>query len=100
MRPSLISGCPSLARSEAIRLTQAAFDAAGVSAPLPTYRVDGLPALTDPRPAPARPAPPPPVAAPVQDVEATEEKELEKIVDQERAELARDDLLRENAQEE
>ncbi|WP_299877993.1 mechanosensitive ion channel family protein [uncultured Sulfitobacter sp.] len=89
-----------LARSEAIRLTQAAFDAAGISAPLPTYRIDGLPAMAGHPPAPKRAPAPSPVAAPVQDVEATEEKELEKIVDLERAELARDDLLRENAQEE
>lgn len=89
-----------LARSEAIRLTQAAFDAAKISAPLPTYRVDGLPAVADQPAAPRRAPTTPPAAAPAQDVEATADKELEKIVDLERAELARDDLLRENAQEE
>ena len=91
-----------LARSEAIRLTQAAFDAAGVAAPLPTYRIDGLaggvPAPLADRPQPSKSADPTP--APAHDVEATADKELAKIVDQERAELARNDLLRENAQEE
>lgn len=91
-----------LARSEAIRLTQAAFDAAGVSAPLPTYRIDGLPQTTSQtRPETPKGSKPKEVtAAPVQDVEATADKELAKIVDQERAELARNDLLTENAQEE
>lgn len=91
-----------LARSEAIRLTQAAFDAAGIAAPVPTYRLENPAAalgtsVTETPPAPReQPATP----APAQDVEATADKELEKIVDQERAELARRDLLNASASEE
>ncbi|UWR14608.1 mechanosensitive ion channel domain-containing protein [Sulfitobacter sp. M368] len=91
-----------LARSEAIRLTQAALDGAGMAAPVPGYRIENLPAvLQAPAPAPEEPKESrPPAPAPVQDVEATADKELEKIVDQERAELARRDLLNMNASEE
>ena len=90
-----------LARSEAIRLTQATFDAAGIAAPLPTYRLESVP--TGPGPAapqlsPAKVPQTPPTLA--QDVDATADKELEKIVDQERAELARRDLLTLDASEE
>ncbi len=91
-----------LARSEAIRLTQAAFDAAQIAAPLPGYRIENLPHPSGVAPkAPAEPAKTPMATpAPAHDVEATADKELEKIVDQERAELARRDLLNENASEE
>lgn len=91
-----------LARSEAIRLTQAAFDAAGISAPLPSYRIENLPGTATPAQGRRADAPQQETAAPapVQDVEATAEKELEKIVDQERAELSRRDLLNVNATEE
>lgn len=91
-----------LARSEAIRLTQAAYDAEGIAAPLPSYRIENLPSVLQPadkktvstKPAaPARPAP-------VQEVSATQDQELEKIVDQERAELSRHDLLSDTASEE
>jgi len=91
-----------LARSEAIRLTQAAYDAEGIAAPLPSYRIENLPSVLQPadkkpvstKPdAPARPAP-------VQEVSATLDQELEKIVDQERAELSRHDLLSDTASEE
>ena len=91
-----------LARSEAIRLTQAAFEAAGMAAPFPTYRLDTGGAeitrlLAETKAEPATPPAPP---APVQDVDATADKELEQIVDQERAELSRRDLLTDNATEE
>lgn len=91
-----------LARSEAIRLTQAAFDAAGISAPLPSYRIENLPGTATPAQDRRADAPQQETAAPApaQDVEATAEKELEKIVDQERAELSRRDLLNVNATEE
>ena len=91
-----------LARSEAIRLTQAALDQAGLAAPVPTYRIENLPeGLTKAPEPPAQGAKSAPlVPAPVQDVDATEEKQLEEIVDQERAELARNDLLNLNASEE
>jgi small conductance mechanosensitive channel len=90
-----------LARSEAIRLTQAAFDTAGISAPVPTYRLENMPTpsttgVTAKPASPAQKAAP----APVHDVEATADKELAEIVDQERAELARSDLLNVNAGEE
>jgi small conductance mechanosensitive channel len=91
-----------LARSEAIRLTQAAFDNAGILGPLPLYRIESFPPASGDAPEPARPRAPEPAAepAPVQDVDATADKELERIVDQERADLARRDLLRTNAREE
>jgi len=91
-----------LARSEAIRLTQAAFAAAGMAAPFPTYRLQTFAeAPAAPQPPTAAPEPvPTPQPAPVQDVDATADKELEQIVDQERAELSRHDLLTENASEE
>ena len=77
-----------LARSEAIRLVMAAFDAAGHKMPEPTYRV-----VSAQQPDPEKPAPDqkrhspatPPSATPAQDVEAKADKALEKIVDQERA---------------
>jgi small-conductance mechanosensitive channel len=91
-----------LARSEAIRLTQAALDKAGIAAPLPTYRIEGL-TSTDTASAPPRTqvaTAEEVVPAPVQDVDATADKALAKIIDQERADLSRDDLLTETAREE
>jgi small-conductance mechanosensitive channel len=91
-----------LARSEAIRLTQAAFESAGIAAPVPTYRLEsftkGLSHPPDAIKAAKMDAPPPP--APAQSVDASADKELDNIVDQERAELARRDLLNENSSEE
>ncbi len=91
-----------LARSEAIRLTQAAFDGAGFLSPQPTYRLSNFPSDTARSSEAHQPTTPEPAAepAPVQDVDATADKELEKIVDQERAELSRRDLLRPDASEE
>ncbi|MEW9921126.1 mechanosensitive ion channel domain-containing protein [Marimonas sp. MJW-29] len=91
-----------LARSEAIRLTQAAFDGAGMAAPFPTYRIEtaGLELPAPESGAAAEPAKPAPAPAPVQDVDASEDKALEKIVDQERAELARSDLLTDEPRQE
>ncbi len=91
-----------LARSEAIRLTQAAFDTAEISAPVPTYRVENLNGVAPSQREPQKPVekPAPATPAPVQEVEAKADKELEKIVDQERAELSRDDLLSTDADEE
>ncbi|MFC6637037.1 mechanosensitive ion channel [Sulfitobacter sp. JBTF-M27] len=91
-----------LARSEAIRLTQAAFEAAGMAAPFPTYRLDtgGAEITRLSAETKAEPATPPAPPAPVQDVDATADKELEQIVDQERAGLSRRDLLTDNATEE
>lgn len=91
-----------MARSEAIRLCQATLDNAGIAAPLPGYRIDGMPVgqgqPETPEQKPAKPAPAVPAAA--QTVDATADKELEKIVDLERAELARHDLLTADATEE
>lgn len=91
-----------LARSEAIRLTQAAFDAAGISAPFPTYRLEAADADVPKvfKGHTAQPMPPVARPAPAQDVEAKADKELEKIVEQEREELSRRDLLNLNASEE
>ncbi len=85
-----------LARSEAIRLVQAAYDKAGIGAQAPAYRI-----LTEPQPDAAQPkaaAQEPPYMAP-QAVDATEDKQLEQIVELERAE-EHSDLLRENADQE
>lgn len=88
-----------LARSEAIRLTQAAFDAAGIAAPVPTYRLENADFAPQTSQATQK-LPQSYITAPVHDVDATADKELEKIVDQERAELARHDLLNINTSEE
>ena len=89
-----------LARSEAIRLTQAAFDHAGVAAPVPTYRLQGMNALADAPSPPRSPASLGVEPRAAHDVEATAEKELATIVDQERSERAREDLLNTRAQKE
>ncbi len=86
-----------LARSEAIRLTMAAFTAKGVAMPEPTYRVIGVGAAESPD---TPPAPAPPAAAPPRHVEASADKHLEAIMEQERADPARDDLLSPRAPEE
>tara|TARA_R110002020_G_scaffold225869_1_gene436138 strand:+ start:16079 stop:17401 length:1323 start_codon:yes stop_codon:yes gene_type:complete len=92
-----------LARSEAIRLVQAAYDAAGVGAAAPAYRVllEGTAPATgennQPSASEGKPADPKP--APVQDVDAAEDEQLSRIVDQERAEKHAD-LLRTNANQE
>jgi len=84
---------PTLARSEAIRLTTEAFEAAGVAAP------------GGPRPRPEaglKPAVPDDTGAGmvVGDVAATADEELEKIVTQEREALKSGDLLNRQAPEE
>ncbi len=92
-----------LARSEAIRLVQAAYEAAGLGAQAPAYRllhegagftaqIPAKPAKTDPTAAELPPAP-------AQTVDAVEDKQLAKIVGQERAEEL-SDLLRDNADQE
>lgn len=89
------------ARGEAIRLTLSAFDAAGLTAPPPAYRLitqseSSGTAQRDSPPAPTESANP----APVQAVEAQADRELTRIVAQERAELPREDLLSVDAAEE
>jgi small-conductance mechanosensitive channel len=91
-----------LARSEAIRLVQAAYDTAGIGAQPPAYRLlTGGTIIADQSPqvqekefeGPDLPPTPP------QGVDAIEDKQLEQIVDMERAEK-HSDLLRENADQE
>ena len=91
-----------LARSEAIRLTQAAYDAARIAAPVPSYRIETHPIASTIPAQPSKPDQSPRVQAPppVQDVDAKQDAELAKIVDQERIELSRHDLLSETASEE
>ncbi len=95
-----------LARSEAQRLCLIAFDAAGISMPEPTFRIVGpTPAIQSP--APAEPvqsahlmAAPEPVDLEAQEVAATADAELERIVDAERREQSDGDLLNRAAPEE
>ena len=92
-----------LARSEAIRLCQAALDTAGIAAPFPTTRVflERDAAGAENVEAPPRTERPKPAApAEAQDVAATADKQLARIVDQERAELPQSDLLNKNARTE
>ena len=92
-----------LARSEAIRLCQAALDAADIAAPFPTRRVliERKGAQSDSKAeAGARATKVTEPPGEVQDVTATAEKELARIVEQERAELPQSDLLSRAAREE
>ena len=92
-----------LARSEAIRLVQAAYDSVGIGAQAPAYRLlheGDMPRADNSKPSqPAARQGPDAPPAPVQDVEAVEDKQLADIVDQERG-GERSDLLRENAVQE
>ncbi|MEM6304399.1 MAG: mechanosensitive ion channel family protein [Pseudomonadota bacterium] len=100
------------AKSEAIRVALAAFDAAGIEMPEPTYRLitqgGAAPELPTGGPREARTAPPAqPVDAAqvvedagVQVVDTSQDKALEKLVDDERADRERPDLLRREAAEE
>ncbi|GKY87029.1 mechanosensitive ion channel family protein [Sinisalibacter aestuarii] len=90
------------ARSEAIRQVLIAFDRAGIEMPEPTYRLLTADAASVPVPpmqaAPVAPRPalaphPVPAGDQVQDVAATPEHELEKMVNDERRETGADDLL-------
>jgi hypothetical protein len=92
-----------LARSEAIRMVLAAYDAEGLSSEPPTYRLlhagepqAGPPQQNKADSIAARAETP---AAPVQDVDALEDKQLTQIIDLERAEEP-NDLLRKNAVQE
>ena len=89
------------ARGEAMRLSLAAFDAAGIEMPEPTYRL-----ITDSRIAPSMSKSPPRPAAnaapahQIEDVQVKAEMELERMVNQERKELQDGDLLKREAPEE
>jgi small-conductance mechanosensitive channel len=87
-----------LARGEAIRLTMAAFDAAGYAMPEPTYRLlhtNAMPPApgTDAK-ATSRPQGPGPAPTAPQDVDASADRELEKMVAQERSDTSQDLLSR------
>jgi len=80
-------------RGEAIRQTMRALEAEGIELPEPTFRIAGTAAAPASGPhATAAPAPLP-VSEPV-NVEATAERELERIVETEREATAEDDLLK------
>ncbi|MCR8827796.1 mechanosensitive ion channel family protein [Pseudosulfitobacter koreensis] len=85
-----------LARGEAIRHVLIAFDTAGIQMPEPTFRV-----VSHADRAAATPEVSPTIReVETQDVQSTQNAELEKIVDQERAERADKDLLTREAREE
>ena len=88
-----------MARGEAIRLAKARLEEAGITLPEPTYRL-----ITDStiRPAPARQPEPSEPPAPVlaMPVHAADMRELQRIVDAERAETADEDLLTREAPQE
>ena len=87
-----------LARSEAIRLCLAAFDAAAIVMPEPTFRVLGGSST------PSAPAEPPTASVPppaeAQEVDTSAEAALERIVTSERASQRQEDLLDRDAPEE
>ena len=92
------------ARGEAIRQILAAFEAAGIEMPEPTYRIlsaDALPpSATTPEPTPETPGEAPaPVNDPSEspDVQARAEQQLERIVEEEREGAADEDLLQHDA---
>lgn len=87
-----------LARSEAIRLCLAAFDAAAIVMPEPTFRVLGG-SSTPSAPAEPQAAPVPPPAE-AQEVDTSAEAALERIVTSERASQRQEDLLDRDAPEE
>jgi len=88
-----------MARGEAIRLAKARLEEAGITLPEPTYRLITQPSEMGGAAAAASPRT---VTAPVlaRPVHAEEAQELERIVDAERAETARDDLLAREAPQE
>ena len=87
-----------LARSEAIRLCLAAFDAAAIVMPEPTFRVlGGSSTPSAPAEPPTAPVPPP---AEAQEVDTSAEAALERIVTSERASQRQEDLLDRDAPEE
>ena len=92
------------ARGEAYRLCLAAFAEAGIEMPGPTYTIltpDGVPQHPQPQPRQfAKESPAPVQTAEVQAVDAKADQELDKIIHEERKELAEGDLLTHSAPEE
>ena len=101
-----------LARGEAIRMVVGAFETAGYALPEPTYRLLHLNrALTQEEkqqakeatadvPSPGQPESQDRAPPQAEDVSAAADRELEKIVEQERADPSRPDLLNKHASEE
>ena len=88
------------ARGEAIRMVMAALTANDIAMPEPTYRLisdlgDAAPTSDTTKKAPAKP-----VAAEPTEVSATADKELSKIIDDERSAQAESDLLDRDAERE
>ncbi len=92
------------ARGEAYRMCFAAFEAAGIEMPGPTYTVVGLPGpetqtRTETRSERPKPAPQPERLEP-QDVDAQSDQQLERIISEEREAQSEGDLLNRSAPEE
>lgn len=90
-----------LARGEAIRQTKAALQAAGISLPNKTYTLSvasGAAGLAAPRQHPAHVEEELP--RPIEDVNATETRELDQLIDAERNEPGNEDLLSPDSLEE
>ncbi|MEP2031471.1 MAG: mechanosensitive ion channel family protein [Paracoccaceae bacterium] len=89
------------ARGEAMRLSLAAFDAAGIEMPEPTYRLrtDSAAVEIDPKPLTMSPVIPE-AEVQIEDVQIKAEIELERMVNEERQELQDGDLLKREAPEE
>ena len=90
------------AKGEAYRMCLAAFDAAGIEMPGPTYTIVGAPAAQEAAQPQQRPPEetPAPDTLEVQEVTPEEDQHLEKIISQERAAQSDSDLLNRAAPEE
>jgi small-conductance mechanosensitive channel len=89
------------ARGEAMRLSLAAFDVAGIEMPEPIYRLITNDTATAPTPAPSPKIPTKTGPAPqIEDVQVKVEMALERMVNEEREELQDGDLLKREAPEE
>ncbi|WP_208350613.1 mechanosensitive ion channel family protein [Pseudaestuariivita rosea] len=84
------------ARGEAIRMVIAAFDAAGIQLPEPTYRL----VTSDTRPAPQQQTVAPEAPVEADDVVANQDASLDRIIEEERQEQAEEDLLTKDAKTE
>ncbi|MBA83874.1 MAG: mechanosensitive ion channel protein MscS [Rhodobacteraceae bacterium] len=83
------------ARSEAVRQVMSAFTLAGIAMPEPTYRLLTKP-IEPPPPISTKPAIAAPADAPLAEIEATMEQDLERFVEEERQDSHSEDLLSEH----
>ena len=83
------------ARSEAVRQVMSAFTLAGIAMPEPTYRLLTKP-IEPPAPISTNPAIAAPADAPLAEIEATMEQDLERFVEEERQDSHSEDLLSEH----